>query len=170
MLARRADEGCDIHATTDFFRRMKLSETDYDDPRAKLALAVDGSRWRSTASTVILSGETEAAKEGRSTSDKDNFFGNNATSMTKAKITPNAISNRSTAAPIRRRAQILFIASTILRPSRPACSLRPISSALPVGLDVALVQHCLRSHATHSARTTGRRLSSIDHCGNSFGP
>ena len=81
---------------------MKLSETDYDDPRAKLALAVDGSRWRSTASTVILSGETEAAKEGRSTSVKDNFFGNNATSMTKAKITPIAISNRSTAAPIRR--------------------------------------------------------------------
>jgi hypothetical protein len=38
MLARRADEGCDIHATTDFFRRMKLSETDYDESRAKLAV------------------------------------------------------------------------------------------------------------------------------------
>jgi hypothetical protein len=103
MLARRADEGCDIHATTDFFRRMKLGEIDYDETRAKLA--VDGSRLRSTAPTLILSGETEAAKAGRSTSVKDNFFGNNATSMTKAKITPIAISNRSTAAPIRRRAQ-----------------------------------------------------------------
>jgi hypothetical protein len=64
-----------------------------------------GSRLRLTAPTVIVSGETEAAKAGRSTSDKDNFFGNNATSMTKAKITPIATSNRSTAAPIRRRAQ-----------------------------------------------------------------
>jgi hypothetical protein len=36
-----------------------------------------------------------------STSVKDDFFGNNATAMTKAKITRIAISNRSTAAPRR---------------------------------------------------------------------
>jgi hypothetical protein len=135
MLARRADEGCDIHATTDFFRRMKLSETDYDDPRAKLALAVDGSRLRSTASTVILSGETEAAKAGRSTSDKDNFLGNNATSMTKAKITPIAISNRSTAAPIRRRAQ--FCSSP-----RQSCVIAPGMQPSPDFIRIARGPRC----------------------------
>jgi hypothetical protein len=128
-----------------------------------------GSVCRSSAA-VILSGETEAAKEGRSTSVKDNFLGNNATIMTKAKITPIAISNRSTAAPIRRRAQFCsspqqsFVISPGMQPSPDFIR---IAGAASMSSSCSIAS---ASHATHSTRTTGRRLSSLDHVANFIGP